>query len=158
MKHFHFLALSILGLALLAQACTVTSVRSGDLVITPAENGFQTTFEKAGTPLFEDASQLATIRIGGRDLTFRNTASSKKRISDSFGRGTCYVFKGESAEGPAVSRELSVRVYDDFPATALIKATFRNASGETLLADGWTLCPMEVKAAEAGPYFWSFQG
>ena len=158
MKHFHFPALALLGLALLVQACKVSAVSSGDLVITPAENGFHTAFTKAGTPLFKGDSQLATIRIGGKDLAFRNTASSKKRITDAFGGGICYVFKGESVDGPAVLRELTIRVYDDFPSTALVQATFRNASGETLLADGWTLCPMEVKTAEAGPYFWSFQG
>ena len=112
----------------------------------------------ASTPLTEGATDFGTIRIAGEEVRFITVGYSKQSISDGFGKGTCYIYKGEAVSGPAISRELRLSVYKDFPSTVLVDAVYHNLSGEDLSVDGWSMCDLSVKKSEADTCFWSFQG
>ena len=154
----HPICLPAIAGALLALCSCTASVRSGDLMISPGDDsGFKLEASVSDIPLFKAAS-LAAITVSGEEVTFKTTGKEKKSISDDFGKGRCFIFKGESVTGPAMTRELRLKVYDAFPSTVLVQAVYRNASGEPVPVDAWSLCGLEVKADLPDPYFWSFQG
>ena len=154
--------MKLLRLALIAlaiSACTKT-VSTGDLTVIPADDSMEFNLEAAiaSTPLTEGATDFGTIRIAGEEVRFVTVGYSKQSISDGFGKGTCYIYKGEAVSGPAISRELRLSVYKDFPSTVLVDAVYHNLSGEDLSVDGWSMCDLSVKKSEADTCFWSFQG
>ncbi|MBQ3846860.1 MAG: hypothetical protein II761_04775, partial [Bacteroidales bacterium] len=102
--------MKLLRLALIAlaiSACTKT-VSTGDLTVIPADDSMEFNLEAAiaSTPLTEGATDFGTIRIAGEEVRFITVGYSKQSISDGFGKGTCYIYKGEAVSGPAISREL----------------------------------------------------
>ena len=96
--------------------------------------------------------------MSGQKVAFKTVCSGSKRIDDAFGRGICFTYQGESVEGPQLTRELKLSFYEAFPSTVLVSAVYHNASGEEVAVDGWSLCDLQVRAAEPDPCFWSFQG
>jgi len=145
--------------ALLVAACAKAPV-SGDVSIVPEADGSAFRIENAATatPLIGAATDFGTITVSGQQVAFKTVATESKRVSDVFGRGTRFIFKGESVSGPALTRELRISVYDAFPATFLVEASYQNASGEDVTVDGWTQCDLRVSATNPDPCFWSFQG
>ena len=151
------LYLAIAGLAL--TAC-VTAPVSGDLSVVPEENGTFFRIENAATatPLIKSATDFGTVSVSGQEISFKTVSSSKKAVSDEFGNGTCYIYKGESVSGPSMTRQLKLSVYDAFPSTIIVSAEYGNASGDAVSVDGWSLCDLKVQTDTPEPYFWSFQG
>lgn len=151
------LYLAIAGLAL--TAC-VTAPVSGDLSVVPEENGTSFRIENAATatPLIKSATDFGTVSVSGQEISFKTVSSSKKAVSDEFGNGTCYIYKGESVSGPSMTRQLKLSVYDAFPSTIIVSAEYGNASGDAVSVDGWSLCDLKVQTDTPEPYFWSFQG
>ena len=145
--------------ALVVSACVSAPV-SGDLSVVPEEDGmaFRVENTATATPLIKSATDFGSITVEGQKVVFKTVGTSKKSISDKFGRGKCYIFKGESVAGPEITRELRLSVYDAFPSTVLVDAVYRNRSGEELSVDGWSMCDLQVQAEAPAPYFWSFQG
>ena len=145
--------------ALVVSACVSAPV-SGDLSVVPEEGGmaFRVENTATATPLIKSATDFGSITVEGQKVVFKTVGTSKKSISDKFGRGKCYIFKGESVAGPEITRELRLSVYDAFPSTVLVDAVYRNRSGEELSVDGWSMCDLQVQAEAPAPYFWSFQG
>ena len=145
--------------ALVVSACVSAPV-SGDLSVVPEEDGMAFRVENAATatPLIKSATDFGSITVEGNKVVFKTVGTSKKSISDKFGRGKCYIFKGESVSGPEITRELKLSVYDAFPSTVVVDAVYRNRSGEELSVDGWSMCDLQVQAEAPAPYFWSFQG
>ncbi|MBQ3996848.1 MAG: hypothetical protein II637_02290, partial [Bacteroidales bacterium] len=141
--------MKLLRLALIAlaiSACTKT-VSTGDLTVIPADDSMEFNLEAAiaSTPLTEGATDFGTIRIAGEEVRFITVGYSKRSISDGFGKGTCYIYKGEAVSGPAISRELRLSVYKDFPSTVLVDAVYHNLSGEDLSVDGWSMCDLSAE-------------
>ena len=145
--------------ALLVAACAKAPV-SGDISIVPEADGSAFRIENAATatPLIGAATDFGTVTVAGQPVAFKTVATESKRVSDVFGRGTRFIYKGESVSGPALTRELRISVYDAFPSTFVVDASYRNASGADVTVDGWSLCDLQVKATNPGPSFWSFQG
>lgn len=143
---------------MLLAACAKAPV-SGDLSVVPTGDGaFCIENTAAAAPLTDAETALASVTVGGQKIAFKEVCATSRRINDAFGRGTCFIYKSESVSGPLVSRELRLSVYDAFPSTMLVSATYRNDSGEELAVDGWSLCDLQVRADAPDPYFWSFQG
>ena len=143
---------------LLLVACAKAPV-SGDLSVVPTGDGaFRIENTAAAAPLIGDATDLGSVSVAGERVTFRTVASESKGVADAFGRGTCFIYKGESVDGPALTRELRLSFYEAFPSTMLVSASYRNASGEEVAVDGWSLCDLKVAAGAPDPSFWSFQG
>ena len=143
---------------LLLVACAKAPV-SGDLSVVPTGDGaFRIENTAAAAPLIGDATDLGSVSVAGERVTFRTVASESKGVADAFGRGTCFIYKGESVDGPALTRELRLSFYEAFPLTMLVSASYRNASGEEVAVDGWSLCDLKVAAGAPDPSFWSFQG
>ena len=143
---------------MLLAACAKAPV-SGDLSVVPTGDGaFRIEDTAAAAPLTGDATDLGSVSVAGERVTFRTVSSESRRVADAFGRGISFVYKGESVDGPALTRELRLSFYDAFPSTMLVSASYRNASGEAVAVDGWSLCDLQVKAGAPDPCFWSFQG
>ena len=145
--------------ALLVAACAKAPV-SGTLSVVPERDGsaFRLENTATATPLIDAPTDFGSVTVSGQKVTFKTVSSYSKRISDAFGRGTRFTFKGESVVGPKMERELRLSLYDAFPSTVLVSAVYYNASGEEMQVDGWSLCDLQVKADAPDPCFWSFQG
>ena len=144
-------------LSLLAVSCS-TSVRSGGLRLRlTSGQSFHVEETHAVRALFEGNSELSTVTSGGNVLEFKTTGTASEAVSDAFGSGTVYIVRGESVNGPKLSREIRIAAYDQFPSTLVVKAVYTNDSGEAVSIDGWTLCDVKVRPA-AGDPVWSFQG
>ena len=113
---------------MLLAACAKAPV-SGDLSVVPTGDGaFRIEDTAAAAPLTGDATDLGSVSVAGERVTFRTVSSESRRVADAFGRGICFVYKGESVDGPALTRELRLSFYDAFPSTMLVSASYRNAS------------------------------
>ena len=146
-------------LCLFAVVSCSPPVKSGDLKLS-AKSGksFVIASSNASKALFEGYSDLSTVCSGGSVIGFKTVGTAREAVSDQFGSGTVYVFKGESESGPKMTRELRISAYDQFPSTLVVKAVYTNESGETVNIDGWTLCDVKVRPAAEDPCVWSFQG
>jgi len=149
-----------LALAALAVSACVTAPVSGNLSIVPEKDGtaFRVENTAAATPIIKTATDLGSITVDGQKVIFKTVGTSRKRINDNFGRGTCFVYKGEAVSGIGITRELSLSVYDAFPSTVLVDAVYHNVSGQEMKVNGWSMCDLQVQAETPEPYFWSFQG
>lgn len=158
MKNLCSTAFAVL-LSLFAAVSCSPSVQSGDLKLS-AKSGpsFLVSSSNASKALFEGVSELSTVRSDGSVLEFKTVGTAREAVSDAFGSGTVYVFKGESVSGPKMTREIRVSAYDQFPSTLVVKAVYTNDSDEEISVDGWTLCDVKVRPAAGDPCVWSFQG
>ena len=149
-----------LALAALAVTACMSAPSTGDIRLVPENDGSEFRIETAASqaPLFKSATDFGTVTVSGQKVAFKTVSRSKADVDDTFGRGVCYTYNGESVSGPAITRELKLSVYEAFPSTILVKSTYRNGSGEEISVDGWSMCSLQVQSATPEPYFWSFQG
>jgi alpha-galactosidase len=78
-------------------------------------------------------------------------------VEDAFGRGTKYVLVGTCED---IRKELTVTTYDDFPAIALTRATYRNDRDRGVRVEKWVSNHVEISASiptDGTPTLVSFQ-
>jgi alpha-galactosidase len=101
------------------------------------------------------ASERASIadKIWGE---FSLVSQKNDRISDAFGAGERLTVVGKA--GP-LTKEVSVTIYDDFPAMAFFDVRYTNASATKLAVKGWTNNAYTLNALRDSrmPAFWSYQ-
>ena len=92
-------------LCLFAVVSCSPPVKSGDLKLS-AKSGksFVIASSNASKALFEGYSDLSTVCSGGSVIGFKTVGTASEAVSDQFGSGTVYVFKGESESGPKMTR------------------------------------------------------
>ncbi len=154
-------SLLLFGIGLLLAGCSADrTVRSGDVEVTVDEAMCLTvTSTVSDTPVVEEGSPFFGITLGEKSPAFRLVRSERKSVSDAFGKGTAYIFYGESAlSGGKVLVKLTLSSYKNFPSTVIAMASFINATGSPLPVDGWQIGRFAVPAGEPDPFFWTFQG
>jgi alpha-galactosidase len=87
---------------------------------------------------------------------FSLVSQKSERVNDDFGAGERLKVVGKS--GP-LSKEVSVTIYDDFPAMAFFDVRYTNTSAAKLAVKGWTNNAYTLNAARDTrmPAFWSYQ-
>jgi alpha-galactosidase len=94
-----------------------------------------------------------------RDVAlFRLTGFSDAPVDDVHGRGVRHTLTGVSAEG--VEKTLWITVYERYPGTATLAASYRNLGVAPLAVAGWTTAAHVLRGAHGDPDagFWSFSG
>jgi alpha-galactosidase len=87
---------------------------------------------------------------------FSLVSHKNERVSDVFGPGERLIVVGKA--GP-LTKEVSVTIYDEFPAMALFDVRYTNTGGTKLAVQGWTNNAYTLNAQRNGrmPAFWSYQ-
>ena len=87
---------------------------------------------------------------------FSLVSHKNERVSDVFGAGERLIVVGKA--GP-LTKEVSVTIYDEFPAMALFDVRYTNTGGTKLAVQGWTNNAYTLNAQRNGrmPAFWSYQ-
>lgn len=111
---------------------------------------------KSATPLSDVFTSINALKVDGKSVDFKTTGTSSFAVNDEFGKGKRVVVSGVSADG--IERELLLTTYDEFPSTIIVKAKYTNAGEESINVTGWDICSLKLNAADADPFFWSFQG
>ena len=113
-------------------------------------------FDGKDTPLgpFRASETLANAGITQTD--FLLISQSHERVSDAFGAGERLTVSGKAE---ALTKTLSVTVYDNFPAMAFFDVQYTNTSASKLVITRWTNNAYTVNAQPKGglPAFWSYQ-
>jgi alpha-galactosidase len=96
------------------------------------------------------------VVVSGKEITeFSLKATERNTIEDERGRGVRVIVRGET--GP-LRKEVTVTFYDDFPAMAVLQATYSNMSSSAVQIDRWVNRRYIAADAKAGKTpFWSFQ-
>jgi alpha-galactosidase len=114
-------------------------------------------------PLTRWAPADYLLRSDGRhiaDFAFQRRIDAV--VDDEHGPGTQLALVGKAAEG--VEKTLTVTLYERHPGIALVRATYRNTSPETLVLRSWTNGDTRLPARRrdaataAGPPFWCYSG
>jgi alpha-galactosidase len=98
-----------------------------------------------------------TAAIGDKPRTSFALASQKQaRVNDAIGAGEQLTVTG-AVEG--LTKEVTVTIYDEFPAMAFFDVQYRNTGAEKLAVRGWTNNAYTIAAQAKGgaPAFWSYQ-
>jgi alpha-galactosidase len=77
-------------------------------------------------------------------------------INDANGRGRRLTLSGKSAE--KIEKTLTVTLYERYPGFAVVRASYKNLSGNALKLLGWTCGDHMVQGAGQSPAFWSYSG
>ncbi|MEO7208399.1 MAG: glycoside hydrolase family 36 protein [Steroidobacteraceae bacterium] len=77
-------------------------------------------------------------------------------INDANGRGRRITLSGQSAE--KIEKTLTVTLYDRYPGFAVVRASYKNLSGNALALLGWTCGDHVVQAGRPDRAFWSYSG
>jgi alpha-galactosidase len=87
---------------------------------------------------------------------FSLVSHKNERVSDVFGAGERLIVVGKA--GP-LTKEVSVRIYDEFPAMAFFDVRYTNTSRTRLAVQGWTNNAYTLNAQRNSrtPAFWSYQ-
>ena len=101
------------------------------------------------------ASESATIA----DKTwseFSLVSQKNERVSDDLGAGERLIVAGKS--GP-LTKEVTVTIYDEFPAMAFFDVRYTNTGAAKLTVTGWTNNAYTLNAQRNSrmPAFWSYQ-
>jgi alpha-galactosidase len=103
-----------------------------------------------------EASESLTLADGRRVERFPFASHEVATIQDAHGQGTQHRITGKAA---GIEKSLLVTFYERHPGTALLRARYRNSSGETIKTKGWTVAAHVLHPGEDGdPGFWSFSG
>lgn len=159
-----FISLLLLGLVMIALASC-----QGDQVYIKGKNiaiAFNSqmhsriiaVFDNRHIPLGEfRPSEYVSVK--GENITdFRLTRKQESPIQDQdeLGAGTEFILAGES---DGLSKEVRIRVYENFPNTAVYKVKYTNNSSRDLEIDGWTNNHYQIEVqpgSEQEPALWSF--
>jgi alpha-galactosidase len=99
------------------------------------------------------------ITIDGKTVTdFRLLKKVENPIQDQaeLGKGTEYILSGEIA---GLSKEIRVRVYEDFPGVAVFMVKYTNNGNKDLEIESWTNNHYQIQVQPGSapePAFWSF--
>ena len=87
---------------------------------------------------------------------FSLVSQKRERVSDVFGAGAQLKVVGKS--GP-LTKEVTVTIYDEFPAMAFFDVRYTNTGAAKLAVKGWTNNAYTLNALPNGrlPAFWSYQ-
>jgi alpha-galactosidase len=87
---------------------------------------------------------------------FSLVSHKSERVSDVFGAGERLVVVGKAG---ALTKEVSVIIYDEFPAMAFFDVRYTNTGGTKLAVKGWTNNAYTLNAQRNSrmPAFWSYQ-
>ena len=87
---------------------------------------------------------------------FSLVSHKNERVSDVFGAGERLIVVGKAGQ---LTKEVSVTIYDEFPAMALFDVRYTNTGGTKLAVQGWTNNAYTLNAQRNGrmPAFWSYQ-
>jgi alpha-galactosidase len=77
-------------------------------------------------------------------------------INDANGRGRRLTLTGKSAE--KIEKTLTVTLYERYPGFAVVRASYKNLSGNALELLGWTCGDHMVQGAGQRAAFWSYSG
>jgi alpha-galactosidase len=100
-------------------------------------------------------SEFATV--DGKNITdFRLSKKLESPVQDELGNGTEYTLTGEA---PGLSKEVHIKVYEDFPGAAIYQVKYTNNGDRNLEIEGWTNNYYQIDVqpgSTATPQFWSF--
>ena len=87
---------------------------------------------------------------------FRLTSQAHERIKDTFGEGERLSVEGKAG---ALTKRVSVTVYNDFPAMAFFDVQYTNTGTSRLAIKSWTnnAYTMNAQPSAGQPDFWSYQ-
>lgn len=87
---------------------------------------------------------------------FSLVSQKNERASDAFGAGERLILVGKA--GP-LTKEVTVTIYDEFPAMAFFDVRYTNTGGTKLAVKGWTNNSYTLNAQHNSgmPAFWSYQ-
>jgi alpha-galactosidase len=98
-----------------------------------------------------------TLTTAGKVWTeFLLTSQQQARVKDAFGEGKRLTVEGKAG---ALTKKVSVTVYDDFPAMAFFDVQYTNTGKTELAVKSWTNNAYRMDAQPNGgqPEFWSYQ-
>ncbi len=105
-----------------------------------------------------DFSPSEVVTIAGKavnDFVFK--AQKSRSVTDQIGMGKLYQIVGEDS---LLRKEISIILYDDFPAMAVFQVKYTNITNSDLNIDQWVNNRYSIQAKSAGndePAFWSYQ-
>ena len=97
------------------------------------------------------------VSIADKNWTEFSLVSQKRdRVNDTVGAGERLIVVGKA--GP-LTKEVSVTIYDEFPAMAFLDVRYTNTSAAKLAVKGWTNNAYTLNAQRSSrvPAFWSYQ-
>jgi alpha-galactosidase len=102
---------------------------------------------------------VASERASIADRTwaeFSLVSQKSERVSDAFGAGQHLIVVGKAG---SLTKEVTVTIYDEFPAMAFFDVRYTNTGAGKLAVKGWTNNAYTLNALNDGrtPAFWSYQ-
>ena len=112
-------------------------------------------FDGAETVLGGFRPTELVVVSGEKVSDFPVKATSRRAVEDQIGKGERVEIRGETDR---MRKDLTVTVYDDFPALAVIQAKYTNLGASALKVDGWvSRYFLPAGARREGTQFWSYQ-
>lgn len=96
------------------------------------------------------------VVVAGNEMAdFAYEDHQQESIDDAVGRGKRHRITGSNA---TLRKEVSMSLYDDFPAMAVCQVTYTNISAADVVIAGWTNSRYAIQAkGPADPRLWSYQ-
>jgi alpha-galactosidase len=105
-----------------------------------------------------DFSASEFVTIAGKDVKdFSFKTQKSEQVTDQIGTGKLYQIIGEDS---LLRKEISIIIYDDFPAMAVFQVKYTNIGKSDLAINQWTNNLYLISAKNRGenePVFWSYQ-
>ena len=98
-----------------------------------------------------------TLTADGREIAdFSLETVARREVSDEFGEGRSLVLSGKNG---ALTKRVTVALYEDFPGVALFSVEYANSAGPDLRIESWTNNRYQIPSQprQQEPAFWSFQ-
>jgi alpha-galactosidase len=113
-------------------------------------------FDKTETVLGPFTASETVTTAGKLWTGFLLTSQKHGRTKDAFGEGERLTVEGKAG---ALTKRVSVTVYDDFPAMAFLDVQYTNTGTTELAVKSWTNNAYTMNAQPSGgqPDFWSYQ-
>lgn len=156
----HFTAAGVLlALVSILSSCTSNStIKTGDLTLKVNEK-MQVSISSAAGTVSDGYSDFDAISFAEGNVSYSTVSKEKKVISDEFGNGVLYIFKGEGNNGEyKIGKELHFSVYVDFPSTIVSQVIYTNLSSKAVTVKEWIIDDVKLLSNGSTPSFWSFQG
>lgn len=83
-------------------------------------------------------------------------SQKREKVSDTYGSGQRLILTGKSG---ALTKSVTVTVYDDFPTMAFFDVQYTNSGPSKLVIESWTnnAYTLNAQPASGAPAFWSYQ-
>jgi len=153
----------VIGLRLLATAAdaplSMPQIQSGNLRIefdNHLHSRVVARFDEKETALGTFTASETVTTTGKTWTDFPLTSQKHERVSDSIGAGERLTLEGK---GGALTKTVSVTVYDDFPAMAFFDVHYTNTGAAKLIINDWTnnAYALDAQHNPGSPAFWSYQ-